>query len=124
MRSFLGWSGLLTTVLLLDDLFLFHESLAPDYLGLRQRLVLLSYGIATAWYLARFRRIVLGPDVRVLLAALVFFTMSVFVDALQERWPSPWRILFEDGFKLLGIASWSAYLTRTGARAASASVCE
>jgi len=124
MRSFLRWSGLLTTVLLLDDLFLFHESLAPDYLGLRQRLVFLSYGIATAWYLARFRRIVLGREVLVLLAALVFFTGSVFVDALQERWPSPWRILFEDGFKLLGIVSWSAYLIRTGARAASASVRE
>jgi len=40
------------------------------------------------------------------------------VDAFQERWSSPWRILFEDGFKLLGIVSWSSYLIRTCSRTA------
>ena len=112
MRSFLLWSGLLTSVLLLDDLLVFHESLAPSYLGVSEQAVFLSYGIATAWYLVRFRRIVLDREVRVLFAALAFFALSLAIDEFQEEWTSPWRILFEDGFKLLGIVSWSAALIR------------
>ena len=113
MRLFLLWSGLLTSALLLDDLFLFHESLAPSYIGLNEQAVYLGYGIATAWYLVRFRRIVLDLEARVLFAALAFFTLSLVIDEFQETWSSPWRILFEDGFKLLGIVSWSAALIRT-----------
>ena len=120
MRLFLLWSGLLTSVLLLDDLFLFHESLAPLYLGVTEGAVIFGYGIATAWYLVRFRRILLGREIRVLFAALAFFTLSQAVDEFQDAWPSPWRILFEDGFKLLGIVSWSAALMRICVGAADA----
>ena len=120
MRLFLLWSGLLTSVLLLDDLFLFHESLAPRYLGVSEEAVVLGYGIATAWYLVRFRRILLDREIRVLFAALAFFTLAVAIDEFQDAWPSPWRILFEDGFKLLGIVSWSAALIRICVGAADA----
>jgi hypothetical protein len=118
MRPFLFWSGLITSVLLLDDFFLLHDALIPRYLGLSEKLIFLSYGMVTAWYLLRFRRIVLGSEYAVLFVALVGFALSILIDAFQSRWPSPWRILFEDGFKLLGIVSWSTYLIRTCARAA------
>jgi len=49
-----------------------------------------------------------------LLLAFVFFGLSLVVDLfLQNRWHSPWRIFFEDGFKLLGIVSWSCYLIQS-----------
>jgi hypothetical protein len=118
MRPFLFWSGLITSVLLLDDFFLLHDALLPRYLGLSEKVVFLGYGIVTAWYLLRFRRIVLGFGYTVLFVALVCFALSILIDAFASRWPSPWRILFEDGFKLLGIVSWSAYLCRTCVRAA------
>ena len=118
MRAFLFWSGLITSVLLLDDFFLLHDALIPRYLGLSEKVIFLGYGIVTAWYLLRFRHIVLGAEYAVLFVALVGFALSILIDAFQSRWPSPWRILFEDGFKLLGIVSWSTYLIRTCVRAA------
>jgi hypothetical protein len=55
MRPFLFWSGLITSMLLLDDFFLVHDALIPRYLGLSEKLIFLSYGMVTAWYLLRFR---------------------------------------------------------------------
>ncbi len=113
MRAFLFWSGLITSVLLIDDFFLLHDALIPRYFGLSEKVIFLCYGVVTAWYLLRFRRIVLDSEYAVLFVALVCFALSILIDAFQSRWPSPWRILFEDGFKLLGIVSWSIYLIRT-----------
>jgi hypothetical protein len=117
MRPFLFWSGLITSVLLLDDFFLLHDALIPRYLGLSEKVIFLGYGMVTASYLLRFRRIVLHSDYAVVVA-LAAFAFSIFIDAFQSSWPSPWRILFEDGIKLLGIVSWSTYLSRTCVRAA------
>lgn len=52
--------------------------------------------------------------------AAVFLGLSLFVDGLQDLFGErlgPWRILFEDGFKLLGAAGWLGYFTTTGSRA-------
>ena len=119
MRAFLFWSGLISSMLLLDDFFQFHDGLVPNYLGMSEDPIFLGYGLVTAWYLVRFRRVVLASEWGVLFTALAFFALSMLVDALQDRWLSPWRILFEDGSKLLGIVSWSSYLIRTCVRAAS-----
>ena len=118
VRAFLLWSGLISAVLVLDDFFQFHDGLVPTYLGLSEEPIFLGYGLLTAWYLVRFRRVILASEWSVLFAALAFFALSMLVDAFQERWSSPWRILFEDGFKLLGIVSWSSYLIRTCIRTA------
>ena len=118
VRAFLLWSGLISVVLLLDDFFQFHDGLVPTYLGLSEEPIFLGYGLLTAWYLVRFRHVILASEWGVLFAALAFFALSMLVDAFQERWSSPWRILFEDGFKLLGIVSWSSYLIRTCVRTA------
>lgn len=120
MQSFLFWSGLISSVLLLDDFFQFHDGLVPMYLGKGEDPIFLGYGLVTAWWLVRFRRLILGTEWGVLFAGLTFFALSMFVDAFQEQWASPWRILFEDGFKLLGIVSWSSYLIRTCVHTATA----
>ena len=117
MQAFLLWSGLITSMLLLDDFFQFHDGLIPMYLGKGEDPVYLGYALITAWYLVRFRRVILASTWGVLFTALTFFALSLAVDALQDSWSSPWRILFEDGFKLLGIVSWSSYLIRTCVRA-------
>lgn len=59
-------------------------------------------------------------SVLLLFTGLTFFALSMFADGFQEQWASPWRIVFEDGFTLLGIVSWSSYLIRTCAHAAAA----
>ena len=112
LRSFLLWSSVGTAVLTLDDFFLFHDELAVRYMKLDEKLVILGYGVLLAWHLFRFRRQILCSPYLLLLFSLSFFGLSVIVDFFQHHWPSPWRIFFEDGFKLLGIISWSAYLIR------------
>jgi hypothetical protein len=118
LRSFLLWSGVITAVLAGDDLFLIHEELAPRYLQLDEKWVVATYGVAVAWYLVTFRSVILDSEYLLLLAALLFLGSSVLVDELVEhKWLSPWRIVVEDGLKLLGIVSWTAYLVSVSLRA-------
>lgn len=112
--AFLVWSGVISAVLTLDDLFQFHEDLAPRHLGLHDKIVVFAYGVAVLAYLVRFRRAILRSAYPLLLAGLVLFGGSNVVDlVLQGRWLSEWRIFVEDGFKLYGIVSWTAYLVVT-----------
>ena len=112
--AFLVWSGSITAVLALDDLFQFHEDLAVRYLRLDDKAVVLVYGVAVVTYLVRYRRMILRSDYSLLAAGLALFAASNVVDVfLQDRWTSDARIFVEDGLKLLGIAGWSSYLIRT-----------
>lgn len=127
MRSFLLLAGLITAVLGLDDLFRLHEDVLPS-LGVRQRITVAVYATAVPLYLVRYRQLILRTDFLLLLFALAFLGLSVCIDYLSPRiehmpyasvaWMRGYmaipelRIYVEDGFKLLGIASWSAYFTR------------
>lgn len=115
-HGFLLWAGGLTAVLLFDDLLLFHEEIAPEILGVGQRIVIPAYGAATLWGLWRYRHLIRATESLLLVMALGFFGLSLAVDVLHEQIEpllGPGRILLEDGFKLLGIAAWLSYFTRT-----------
>lgn len=104
--GFLWWAGLMTTGLLVDDFFMFHEYIAPVHLHLNEKLVHASYFCVTAVYLLRHRRLILESNYWMLAAALGLFAVSTLVDVVDaEGW---WRLV-EDGCKLLGIASWLGY---------------
>lgn len=105
-------AGLLTLWLALDDLFMIHERLAPDALGIPQRVVLAAYGVWLAVLLWRFRRAASEAAGPTLLAALGFLVSSVLIDQLAPGHWFEWRylMLIEDGTKLLGIVSWCAWL--------------
>ncbi|NJN00110.1 MAG: hypothetical protein HC800_25870 [Phormidesmis sp. RL_2_1] len=115
IARFLLCSGLLTTMLLLDDFFLLHDFIYPQYLGINEKAVLLGYGgILLVWLLA-FRRIILRTDYWLLLISLGFFTLSIGVDGLQsliDALIGDLRILLEDGFKLFGIVGWLGYFMK------------
>ena len=61
-KSGLKWTlfhfGLVTTILLLDDLYLWHEKMFPDYIGLDERLVYISYLLYLTFVLIRFRSVI------------------------------------------------------------------
>jgi hypothetical protein len=107
-RRFLVWFALLSLVLMLDDLFMFHELIAPDYLGLRQRYVYLAYMAATGLGLLLYRRVIIDSGPLLLAAALACFTLSVGVDVFFCVDDS-WLILLEDGAKFFGIVGWGGY---------------
>lgn len=111
LRAFFLFSGLLTTTLVFDDLFLLHERFFPDYLNISENFVYAAYGITTVVFLLRFRKTILKTDLIFLVLAFGWFGSSILIDKIlpfSER-----SIFLEDGFKLLGIVSWFAYFSRT-----------
>ncbi|WP_315790007.1 hypothetical protein [Fischerella sp. JS2] len=112
---FFLFSGVITSILLLDDLFLLHEEVFPYYLNISEKLVFLGYGILISFYLVRFRKTILKTEFIFLVLAFGFFGLSVFLDLLPV---TDWlgnenEYLLEDGAKLLGMISWLAYFGRT-----------
>ena len=112
---FLLCSGLMTTLLLFDDLFLLHDFVFPRYFGVKEKIVFLVYGGLILLGMVKFKKPILETEYLLLLIALGFFGLSVLTDVFQYRIQSfvgHWRILFEDGFKLLGIVGWFGYFLR------------
>ena len=113
--AFLQSSGFITLVLMLDDLFLFHEEVIPRHFHIPQKAVLSAYAIAVLLYLVRFRVTILKTEFVALILALGFFGLSILVDVWLKA-VLPWHHLFEDGFKLLGIVGWFGYFVRVCAQ--------
>ena len=112
-------AAFLTTYLLFDDLFMFHEALAGWYLGLDQKFIYVAIGIAATVYLLRFRRIILRTRFDLLVLAFGFLAASVVIDVIRGVLAldlGGWEHLFEDGTKWLGIAFWCSYHVITAYR--------
>lgn len=111
-QPFLLASALFTCLLLVDDLFMLHDLVLPEYLQLRERYVVLTYGLLMLGYLVAFRRLILRTDWLILVMAGGFFACSIVVDKLPETL-LPMHHVFEDGAKFLGILGWLLYLGRS-----------
>ena len=114
--KFLFSSSLLSTYLMLDDAFLFHEVLAFKYFGIDEKIIILTLGVAVFSYLVSFRQIILKTNYSMLLLALGFLTISVLTDGILDPWfwsLGHWEYFIEDGAKWLGIASWCSYYVQT-----------
>lgn len=107
-RRFFLMSGLFTLILLLDDLFLLHETVLPWLLGIRQRYVLLVYLALTLLYLARYWKTIRRHYPIIMAVALALFGLSLLEDVLALA-PERWHYLLEDGAKLFGIITWFNY---------------
>ena len=59
---FLLFSGLITTLLMLDDVFFLHEEIIPNVLGISQKRVYAGYGLLMCVYLVRFRATILNTE--------------------------------------------------------------
>ncbi|MCX9011035.1 MAG: hypothetical protein OIN66_07930 [Candidatus Methanoperedens sp.] len=112
---FLLFSGIITSIFLLDDLFFFHENIYPAYFNVSEKTVYLAYAIIVSLYLVRFRVTIFGTEFLLLLFAFVFFGLSVILGMKLIDLPASYY-LFKDGAKLFGIVTWSTYFTRIGLR--------
>ena len=108
---FLLGAGLITTMLMLDDLFMFHEVVFPQYLHFGEKVTVLLYGIILVSFLWYFRQRVIQTDYSVLLIAFAFLGFSVVSDRLLTDTGS-WSYFIEDGPKLFGIVAWFSYWSR------------
>lgn len=122
-RTFFLGAGVLTAMLLLDDAFLFHESIAPDDLGIPGSAVYGAYGTAVVALFWTHQRAVWNSAYSILGVSVAFLAASVGIDLMIDHEFVPPALLaqapgleyyLEDGAKLFGIAGWGTYFAWTG----------
>lgn len=111
-RGFWLFAGGVTLMLLADDWLLLHENAFPVYLGLSEYYLYGAYALAVAYYLIHFRQVLLRAEYWLLLIALGGFAASLGIDLIDGIIYVPGFYLFEDGAKLIGIASWLMFHAR------------
>jgi hypothetical protein len=113
----LAGSAALSTLLLLDDLFLVHHTLAPQRLGVPEEAVLVSLVLlALGWGFAGRRTLLADPDLPVLLWAALAYATALAIDVAGEA--IGWGGVREEAAKLTGVAAWFVFHWRIGVRAA------
>lgn len=114
-RGYLRFAGVLSLVLCLDDLYLLHEEIFPNHLGVPQAVVLAIYAAAAVRMGWHYRGLLRASEFVLLGLAFGSFAISLAVDlfARGER-----RFyLVEDGAKLLGVAMWLGFHARLALQA-------
>lgn len=121
--AFLFAAGSITTWLLVDDFFMLHEIVLPQYLGVPQEV---DYGLmllALLTFLIGFASTIMGTDFVLLGIALAAFGVSIGSDVFEPHLRHiVGYYLFEDGAKFFGIVNWSAYFIITSAKEVTSSV--
>lgn len=112
---FMLFAGLLTAILMFDDLFQAHEFVYPALFGINEKSVFAVYVLLILGYLALFGVQIFQSDFAMILISLAAFAMSVLADTLMPPGGPAYRLL-DDGAKLVGIASWTAFHSRAGWR--------
>ena len=110
--TFLRGGAVVTSALLLDDLFDFHAGLLPmvgipKLAGESIFVAGVAYWVVTNW------REVQRTRVQLLGAALLASAASIIIDIALNPSPNNRGLLFEDGAKFLGILAWSTYFVVT-----------
>lgn len=108
--------GLVTVILLLDDLYMFHEVVFPEHLGIPEPTVYGTYLMLLLGFIARFQEIILRFDTPLFIAALFGFSTSMLADIAAYWVAIPGYYVIEDGGKFFGIVNWGAFLGRASAR--------
>jgi hypothetical protein len=108
---FLFMSGMLCLILSLDDAFMLHEEVFPDYFGLSEKSVLGGYLIIFAGYLVYFFRQIARTEYLLFILALIFLGLSAILDQILPM--SNLQTFIEDSLKFAGIVYWLTYFSRT-----------
>jgi hypothetical protein len=113
-RELLLAGGAFSLLLCLDDMFLLHDR----YIS--ANVLYLAYIAFAVAILLRYRELVLRLGGPVFVGAVALLGTSLLFDKFQEQLPIAYGPgqLFEEGVKLLGIASWLFFWWRASAGAA------
>jgi hypothetical protein len=117
MSRFFLAAGLFTGLLLLDDLFMFHDYLAGGFLPFPEEVFYVLYLGLLLLFLGLFARIILKSRYFILAAALLFLSSAVGIDHYQDGLivllGSQVEYLAEEGIKFLGVTGWFSYFVIT-----------
>ncbi len=112
--SLLIWAGLLTLFLLLDDSFMLHDVIFPEYLNINEKVFFSFYSLSVIALFYFYYKEILNSDYVLLILAFVLLGASALTDmALRFGITIPYSYAIEDGSKFLGIIAWFSYFTRT-----------
>lgn len=111
-RGYFLYAGLLTAFLCFDDLYLLHEEVLPNIIGVPENLVIAGYLGAFLLFLISQRVPILQSVYIILVLAFGLLGMSLLMDKLN-RFNLPNKYLWEDGAKLFGAATWLLYFAHT-----------
>lgn len=113
------FAGLLSGYLMIDDTFMLHEEIFPDYIKfIPEKVVIILLGIAMLLFLYFNRREILQSEYGILLLAYGFFGFSVAIDAIPDRFYvgsyffEKIELFLEDGAKFTAITTWFVFYTR------------
>lgn len=108
--GFFQYFGGLTTMLLLDDLFLIHDEIVPAAFSVAELPVYALYGSILCYGIYRYWRGLLVHRFKLFAVAVMFFAISVGFDVIVDE-AGDWVFWIEDGAKVLGILNWCAFFT-------------
>jgi hypothetical protein len=109
-RTFLIGAAVLSTMLCLDDLFMFHEGVFWPVFGIPQKVTYAAYMGLVALHILLCRDYVLDGSWGALALALGLMGSSAAVDVIFSYMPPEITATFwEDSLKFVGIAVWLGY---------------
>lgn len=100
-------AGVLTMLLCIDDFFLVHDIILPK-LGFSETLAYVVYATIAAIYVWYARSEILAARWPMFLISVTCLALSVKIDVFFNT-DNDFRLLVEDGAKLLGIAAWLSF---------------
>jgi hypothetical protein len=119
--NFMLFAGLLNGYMMLDDTYMLHDEVFPDYLRfIPEKAAVLALGVAVLAFLYFNRREILRGEYGLMFLALVLFGLSVALDAIPTElyeylyFLEKVEHLLEDGAKLAAIVTWGVYYARYG----------
>lgn len=103
--------GSFSFFLAVDDFFLIHDRYIAE------GIIVPAYAIFIGYVLKRFRAEIFEIDGVAFMLAMSSLAMSVFVDAVQELLPIDYGLgqAIEEGFKFVGVATWTYFCFRVAA---------
>jgi hypothetical protein len=111
-RSFALGAGLLTGLLMLDDLFLFHETVFPYLFHYPEWALYGTYAAIVLSLMRGARTSLRTTPYPVLIAACVLLGSSTISDTVTNNAADEsLKFFVEDGLKFLGVSSWFAYFS-------------
>jgi hypothetical protein len=121
---FFKLGGIFTLILMVDDLFMFHERIFPHHLflpeitGLRpnEKIPIGFYGLFAMYFLYSCRGTIRKTSVLQMGVAVGLLASSVIIDRGIGKYIAPNKTvhyLVEDGAKFLGALGWSWYFAQT-----------
>ncbi|MFI0429017.1 hypothetical protein [Mariniflexile sp. HMF6888] len=106
-------SGIFTSILLIDDFFMFHDYIFYTFINsdIVQLIVYIAYAIFLFWYILRFLKFILSTLYIFLVLAIGFFGLSVLTDLIFKS--KGLQYFIEDSFKFIGLINWMLFFSIT-----------